>query len=138
MENTNNNNSDQKRIVVFSKDDMLLSVLVESLSQGMVCVHSYNAKLSDINFNNSVILLDYDAEDFNTTEMLPLLVKAAGTDNEVLVVSKNCERKIVADCAKKGATRFIVKPLNKKRFKKYVLPYLESTILNNSFSDATL
>lgn len=124
-------NNNQKRIIAFTRDDLMLSVLVESSSEGMVSVYPYNANLSEINYDNSVILLDYDVEDANIETMLPLLVKNAGVDNEVLVVSKNCDRKNVADVAKKGASRFIVKPLNKKRFKKYVLPYLTVNIHEN-------
>ncbi|MEI6093569.1 MAG: hypothetical protein WCQ47_07830, partial [bacterium] len=116
-------NNNQKRIIAFTRDDLMLSVLIESSSEGMVSVYPYNTNLSDINYDNSVVLLDYDVEDFNVELMLPLLVKNAGANNNVLVISKNCDRKNVADIAKKGASRFIVKPLNKKRFKKYVLPY---------------
>ncbi|MCX6112228.1 MAG: hypothetical protein NTY22_02945 [Proteobacteria bacterium] len=123
MENNMGNNN-QKRIIAFTKDEVMLSVLIESSSEGMVSVYPYNANLSEMNFDNSVVLLDYDVEDFNVETMLPILVKNAGTENKILVISKNCDRKNVVNCAKKGVSRFIVKPLNKKRFKKYVLPYL--------------
>jgi response regulator of citrate/malate metabolism len=131
--------NNQKRIIAFTKDEVMLSVLIESSSEGMVSVYPYNANLSEINFDNSVILLDYDVEDFNVTAMLPILVKKAGMENEVIIVSKNCDRKNVVDCAKKGVARFIVKPLNKKRFKKFVLPYLTiSTCGTTETTNSTL
>ena len=129
--------NNQKRIIAFTKDETLLSVLIESSSEGMVSVYPYNANLSEINFDGSVILLDYDVEDFNVTAMLPMLIKNAGIDNNVIIVSKNCDRKNVVDCARKGVTRFIVKPLNKKRFKKFVLPYLTVVPTNDTTETTT-
>ena len=128
--------NNQKRIIAFTKDEVMLSVLIESSSEGMVSVYPYNTNLSEINFDGSVILLDYDVEDFNVTAMLPVLIKNAGVNNNVIIVSKNCDRKNVVDCARKGVTRFIVKPLNKKRFKKFVLPYL-TVVPNNETTETT-
>jgi response regulator of citrate/malate metabolism len=119
MENTN-----FKRVIVFSKDDAMMATLVDTLVLGLVCQYPYTTDFSDINFSNSVVLLDYDVEDFEVEDMLPLLVRAAGVDTKVILISKNCERRNVANCAKNGAARFIVKPLNKKRIKRFILPYL--------------
>jgi FixJ family two-component response regulator len=121
MENT------YKKLILFTKDEDLKKVLSESLGVELVFSYQYDADLDNIDFSNTVTVLDYDAEGESPEALLVALSMRAGISNKVVVVSKNCERKIVADCAKKGAARFIVKPLTKKRFKRFLLPYFIDT-----------
>jgi len=116
---------EQKKIIIFTQDPNLSNLFLDSLPQGVVQSYLLDKPLTEIDFNNSVVVLDYDNEDgTDTQDFLSCLVKHCGTENKVLVVSKDCERRNVADAAKRGAERFIVKPINKKRLKKFILPYL--------------
>lgn len=118
MENT------YKRLVLFTKDEDLKKVLSESVGAELIFEQNYDVDLNNVDFSNTVTVLDYDAEGESPEALLLALSIRAGLENKVIVVSRNCERRIVADCAKKGAARFIVKPLSKKRFKRFLLPYL--------------
>jgi len=113
-----------KKLILFTKDEGLQKVLAECVGNDSVFEYHYDADLEQIDFTNTVTVLDYDSEEDSVEALLLAVSMRAGFDNKVIVVSKNCERKIVADCAKKGASRFIVKPLTKKRFKRFLLPYL--------------
>jgi DNA-binding NtrC family response regulator len=118
MENT------RKRLALFTKDEDLRKVLFDSLDAELIIEHNYDVDLNNVDFSNIVTVLDYDAEGESCEALLLAQSMRAGLENKVKVVSKNSERRIVADCAKKGAARFIVKPLTKKRFKRFLLPYL--------------
>lgn len=117
-----------KDLVLFTKDEDLKNLLVDIMGEEKVFPYTYDADMSEMDFNNSVTIIDYDDEGFSPGEFLLSVTSNAGPENTVLVLSKNCERKVVIDCARKGASRFIVKPLNKKRFKRFILPYMENNL----------
>jgi len=118
-----------KNLVLFTQDSNLTNLFMESFPEGKVTVHLFDKPLNEIDFNNTVVIIDYDADNVNTSDFLSEVVKVCGPSTKVLVVSMDCERRNVADTAKRGAERFIVKPINKKRIKKYIMPYvgLEAT-----------
>ena len=113
-----------KSVILFTQDSNLTNLFMESFPEGKVTVHLYDRPLNEIDYSNSVVVVDYEADNVNTSNFLSEVVKASGPSTKVLVVSMDCERRNVADTAKRGAERFIVKPINKKRIKKYIMPYV--------------
>ena len=117
-----------KSLILFTQDSNLTNLFMDSFPEGKVTVHLFDKPLNEIDLTNSVVVLDYDSDTVNTANFLSELVKACGQDTKVLVVSVDCERRNVADTAKRGAERFIVKPINKKRIKKYIMPYVGTEV----------
>ena len=113
-----------KSVILFTQDSNLTNLFMESFPEGKVTAHLYDRPLNEIDYSNSVVVVDYEADNVNTANFLSEVVKASGPSTKVLVVSMDCERRNVADTAKRGAERFIVKPINKKRIKKYIMPYV--------------
>ena len=113
-----------KSLILFTQDSTLTNLFVDSFPEGKVTAHLFDKPLKEIDFTNSVVVVDYEADNVNTSNFLSEVVKLSGQDTKVLVVSMDCERRNVADTAKRGAERFIVKPINKKRIKKYIMPYM--------------
>lgn len=114
-----------KDIVVFSKDQILLDTLVKYTEGINVTNYPYDFILESINFENKLILVDIDDVDLNLKTFLSDLSTFA--KEKIIVLSVNCERKNVVNCARFGADRFVVKPLNRKRFKTIIFKeYLES------------
>lgn len=119
---------ENRRVILFTQDTNLTNIFLDTLPQGSVEAYLFDKPLEEIDLNNSVVVLDYDNEEgLDTAEFLSQLVKCCGTDNKVIVISKDCDRRNVADVAKRGAERFIVKPVNKKRLKRSILPYVGTT-----------
>ena len=114
-----------KKLILFTNDEALANVFTEFFAQHPFEAHLVNVALDKVDFTNSVIILDYDVVGMDMRTILTNIVRAGGQENKVIVVSQDCERRNISDVAKSGATRFIVKPINKKRIKKYILPYLE-------------
>jgi DNA-binding NarL/FixJ family response regulator len=117
-----------KSLILFTQDSNLSNLFADSFPEGKVTVHLFDKPLNTIDFSNSVVVIDYEADNVNTSNFLSEVVKASGVDTKVLVVSMDCERKNVADTAKRGAERFIVKPINKKRIKKFIMPYMGAEV----------
>lgn len=117
-----------KSLILFTQDSNLTNLFMDSFPEGKVTAHLFDKPLNEIDLTNSVVVLDYDSDTVNTADFLSGLVKACGPDTKVLVVSVDCERRNVADTAKRGAERFIVKPINKKRIKRYIMPYLGTEV----------
>lgn len=113
-----------KSLILFTQENTLTNLFVESFPEGKVFVHLFDTPLSTIDFTDSVVVVDYDSDNTDTANFLSQVVRASGPDNKVLVISMDCERRNVADTAKRGAERFIVKPINKKRIKKFIMPYM--------------
>lgn len=111
-----------KDIICFLKDTILLDVISKYSIQNNITNYPYDAILENINFDDKLVIVDIDNETLNLKSFLSdLAVFSKGT---ILVLSANCDRKNISTCARNGADRFIVKPINKKRFKKYIEPYL--------------
>jgi len=121
-----------KSLILFTQDSNLSNLFADSFPEGKVTVHLFDKPLKTIDFTNSVVVVDYEADNVNTSNFLSEVVKISGPETKVLVVSMDCERKNVADTAKRGAERFIVKPINKKRIKKYIMPYMGAEITEQS------
>ena len=117
-----------KSLILFTHDSTLTNLFVDSFPEGKVSAHLFDKPLNTIDFTDSVVVIDYDSDTVNTSDFLSGVVKAGGPEVKVLVVSMDCERRNVADIAKRGADRFIVKPINKKRIKKFIMPYMGSEI----------
>jgi DNA-binding NarL/FixJ family response regulator len=118
-----------KSLILFTHDSTLTNLFVDSFPEGKVSAHLFDKPLNTIDFTNSVVVLDYDSDTVNTSDFLSGVVKASGPEVKVLVVSMDCERRNVADTAKRGAERFIVKPINKKRIKKFIIPYMGNEVI---------
>ena len=118
-----------KSLILFTQDSTLTNLFVDSFPEGKVSAHLFDKPLNTIDFTDSVVVLDYDSDTVNTPNFLSEVVKAGGQGTKVLVISMDCERRNVADTAKRGAERFIVKPINKKRIKKFVMPYMGTEII---------
>ncbi len=114
-----------KKLMLFTTDETLTSLFADFFTNHPFEAHLTTTTFEKLDFANSVCVLDYDAENIDTVGVLTQLVKKAGSANKVIVISRDCERRNVTDTAKRGADRFIVKPINKTRIKKYILPYLE-------------
>lgn len=108
-----------KDIIVFSKDQMLLDSLLKFTEGVNITNYPYDHSLETINFADKLLLVDIDSEDLNLKGFLTDLSSFA--KGRIIVLSVNCERKNIVNCAKYGADRFVVKPLNKKRFKAVIL-----------------
>ena len=113
-----------KSLILVTQENTLTNLFVESFPEGRVTVHLFDTPLSMIDFTDSVVVVDYDSDNTNTANFLSEVVKTCGSDTKVLVISTDCERRNIADTAKRGAARFIVKPINKKRIKKFIMPYM--------------
>ena len=114
-----------KKLILFTNDESLSALFADFFSNHPFEVHLVTTPLDNIDFTNSVSVLDYDTDSKNMSELLSNLVKKSGSSNKVIVASEDCERRNVTDTAKRGADRFVVKPINKTRIKKYILPYME-------------
>ncbi len=117
-----------KKLMLFTNDETLTSLFADFFANHSFEAHLTTTVLDNLDFTNSVCVLDYDVDNVKTPDVLTQLVKKVGSSGKVLVVSKDCERRNVTDTAKRGADRFIVKPINKTRIKKYIYPYLEYNI----------
>ena len=113
-----------KSLILFTQESTLTNLFVDTFPEGKVIAHLFDKPLNEIDFTNSVVVVDYDSDSVDTSSFLSGVVKASGPDTKVLVLSMDCERRNVADTAKRGAERFIVKPINKKRIKKFIMPYM--------------
>lgn len=113
-----------KSLILFTQDSNLTNLFMDSFPEGKVTAHLFDKPINEVDFTNSIVVIDYDSDTINTANFLSELVKYCGPEVKVLVVSMDCERRNVADTAKRGAERFLVKPMNKKRIKKYIMPYL--------------
>lgn len=114
-----------RKLMLFTNDESLTSLFAEFFNNHPFEAHLVTTSLENLDFTNSVCVLDYDVDNASPSAILSSLVRKSGPQNKVLVISTDCERRNVADIAKRGADRFIVKPINKTRIKKYILPYLE-------------
>lgn len=108
-----------KDIIVFSKDQTLLDSLFKYTEGVNITNYPYDHSLETINFENKLLFVDIDSEDLNLKSFLTDLSSIAKA--RIVVLSVNCERRNIVNCAKYGADRFVVKPLNKKRFKAVIL-----------------
>ncbi|MFH1222763.1 MAG: hypothetical protein V1647_00295 [Pseudomonadota bacterium] len=116
---------ENKKVILFSQDSGLINLFLDFFQQGGVESYLFDKPFTEINFTNSVAVIDYDNEEgFDTSDFLSELVRHCGPGISVIALSKDCERRNISDVAKRGAARFIVKPLNKKRIKKFILPYV--------------
>ena len=115
-------------MIVFTEEDQLLQVVENNFPNKNYKFFSFNVHLDDIDLTDKIILIDYDNDKVDTKEFLSSVAKKCGDDSKILILSVNCERKVVADTARRGADRFIVKPLNRKRFKNIILTYLSTEI----------
>lgn len=115
-----------KDLVLFTRDEQLVEFFKNNSKNYTVLYYDFNKNLEDVDFNNKLVLIDYDYDDMDMNEFLLNIRKSIDKSIQVLVLSKNCDRKVISDVAKNGADRFIVKPLTKKRYKDFFLPYLEA------------
>jgi len=113
-----------KNIITFSKDNFLLETLYKFDEELKILNYNYDAVIEDIDFSNSIVLVDIDNEALNLVNFLQDLSIYAKT--KILVLSINCERKLINLAAKYGAAAFLVKPLTKKRYRSHVLPYFNT------------
>jgi FixJ family two-component response regulator len=118
-----------KQLVLISEDNDLISVIKSSMDENFVHTYPFTHSVNDIDYNETVVIVDHDALEVGNKQIAPNflenLVIASGPEVPVIVLGTNCDRKNVSSIAKKGTDRFIVKPLNKKRFKRLIMPYIE-------------
>jgi DNA-binding response OmpR family regulator len=114
-----------KDLVLFTKDLDLIDFFKSVLEENNVFYYDYFKDFNTLDFLNKVVILDYDTdEDIDLKEFLLNLKKHIKDNAKIIVLSKDCERRNISDVARRGADRFVVKPLNRKRFKAVILPYL--------------
>lgn len=113
-----------KKLILFTEDSNLSNMVVDAFPEGRVELHLFDKPVNDMNFTDAVVIMDYDCDNTDPAKFLSELVAVSGPETKILVLSMDCERRNVADVAKRGASRFIVKPLNKTRIKKYIMPYM--------------
>jgi len=111
-----------KNIITFSSNNNLIDTILKFDKNIELVNYNYDAVIESINFSNAIVIVDIDDEVLNLSSFLQDLSIYAKTN--IFVISINCDRKNINLAAKYGATSFIVKPLNKKRYKSHVLPFL--------------
>jgi response regulator of citrate/malate metabolism len=100
--------------------------------------YSFDVSIENIDFSNSLVLVDADASNIDILHFSSNLVKITTNDIQILVLSSNCDRKNINDFAKHGVDRFIVKPINKKRFKVLIEPYINYSTSSSDETDSEL
>ncbi|MBN1113777.1 MAG: hypothetical protein JXA66_00410 [Oligoflexia bacterium] len=123
----------EKKVILFTDDQDLANVVTSGVVNCSAGVYSYDAFLPDIGFSGRLVLLDIDTSMVDPRGFVTEVIKHLNSENRLIVVGTDCERKNISDYAKLGVDRFVVKPLNRKRFKNLILPYIESEL--SAFSD---
>jgi hypothetical protein len=112
-----------RQLVVFTEDNALIETVKNCINEDACKFFSFRHNLADLDLSNKVTIVDFDSMETDYDNLVQNLV-VRSVDGKVILLSLNCERKNINLAARMGVDRFVVKPLNKKRFKNIILPYL--------------